>query len=133
MNFRKRVIHEKQKQIEDSKANFFTQFLPILDNLDQVLSIETKNDEVKKYVEGVAMIRDNFINSLSKNNIKQLIPLGMEFDPMQMEAISSEERKDLKKETVIEVYQAGYYMQNEEGKSQSIRPARVKVGKPTNT
>ncbi len=130
MNFRKRVAQERLKQIEDTKSYFFTDLLPVLDNLYQVLSIESHNEEVKKYVQGVSMIRDNFISSLNKHNIKQHLPMGEDFDPIQMEAIATETGTEFQKEVVIEVYQAGYYIQNEEGSRHNIRAARVKVGRP---
>lgn len=48
---------------------------------------------------------------------------------MFMEAIVSEESAEYTEEIVIETYQMGYYQEDGESK-QSIRPARVKVGKP---
>ncbi len=131
VNFRKRIIQERQKQTEDTIASVVHELLPAFDNLDQVISQKDLSDEVKRYVDGVAMIRDNFVQILGTKHIKKLWPLpDQEFDPQTMEAISSEERKDISKDTVIEVYQAGYLLESEQGSKRLIRPARVRVGKP---
>ena len=129
MNFRKRTQQERQKQIGDTIATFVQDLLPAFDNLDQVISITTDNSEVKKYIDGVSMIRDNFFQILSNKNIKVLQPTDADFDPQLMEAISSEERKGLKKDVVLEVYQSGYYLEDDDGSRQLLRPARVRVGK----
>ena len=129
MNYRKRVVQERQKQVADTVVSFLQELLPVLDNLDQVLAMEVQSEEVKKYLEGVSMIRENFIKILSSRKIKPIRPVNEEFDPQSMEAIATEEDAKFSKDTVLEVYQAGYLMEGEEGQKSLIRPARVRVGK----
>lgn len=129
MNYRKRVAQERQKQVTDTVVSFLQELLPVFDNLDQVVAMEAQSEEVKKYVEGISMIRENFIQVLSNRNIKALRPVNEEFDPQSMEAIATEEDAKFSKDTVLEVYQAGYLMQGEEGEENLVRPARVRVAK----
>ena len=129
MNYRKRMAQERQKQVADTVASFLQELLPVFDNLDQVLAMKVESEEVKKYVTGVSMIRENFIQVLAKRSIKLIRPVNEEFDPQSMEAIATEEDAKFKKDTVLEVYQAGCLMEGEEGEKNLIRPARVRVGK----
>ncbi len=128
VNFRKRVRQDNQRQEEMLIAGFASSLLPLLDNLDQVIAVQSSHEEVRKYVEGIEMIRQSFTQLLSEKKIQPFRPLNESFDPHSMEAISSEEREDLESDTVLEIYQTGYEMQLENG-SHIIRPARVKVGK----
>ena len=129
MNYRKRMAQERQKQVADTVASFLQELLPVFDNLDQVLAMKVESEELKKYVAGVSMIRENFIQVLAKRSIKLIRPVNEEFDPQSMEAIATEEDAKFKKDTVLEVYQAGCLMEGEEGEKNLIRPARVRVGK----
>ncbi len=72
----------------------------------------------------------SFVAVLGNHRIRVLQPIGEAFNPLVMEAIASEERAGLERDTVVEVYQAGYVMDFDQGDSQVLRPARVKVGKP---
>ena len=131
MNYRKRIAQERQKQATDTVIDFLQELLPTFDNLDQVLAMEVKSEEVKKYVEGLSMIRESFIQALANRKIRTIHPMGEAFDPQSMEAIASEEDSKFTEDKVLEVYQAGYLMEGEEGQKNLIRPARVKVAKAT--
>lgn len=128
-NFRKRTQTEKTRIRAEATAGVVHELLAVLDNLDRVLGIQTTNEEVKQYVAGVEMIRQSFLSALEKYRIRPVHPEGQPFDPMTMEAIAIEERGDLQQDTVLEIYQSGYVMEHEDGERQTLRPARVKVGK----
>ena len=144
MNFRKRAVQDRKKQIENTAAGFLHDLLPALDGLDQILNMQTESPEGKKYREGVSMIRESFVKVLNEKNIRVLYPLNEEFDPLTMEAIaveaipaeaipieavSSEEKSELSKDKVLEVFQPGYFQEGDEGNRKLIRAARVRVGK----
>ena len=133
MNFRKRTQQERSRQEQDAVASFIQDLLPAFDNIDQVINIQTENSEVKKYVDGVSMIRDNFFQILANKKVKALQPLEEKFNPQFMEAISIEELENLQEDTVLEVYQTGYYMESEDGQKHLLRPARVRVAKAKGT
>lgn len=130
MNYKKRVAQEQARIRLLSIADFVGGLLPVLDNLKTVLKVQTDNPEVKNFVDGVELIQTEFISVLQKNNIHIVETLDREFDPQIMEALMTENRPDLRKETVLEVFQEGYYLQIDEDQRQILRPARVKVGKP---
>lgn len=128
-NYRKRMMHEKSQIRVNATGIVIYDLLEVLDNLDRVLVAKSENEEVINFIEGVKMIKTQFLDILKKHNVEVVSPMNEEFEPSKMEAITTEERKDLEKETVLEVYQDGY-VHNLESGPHFLRPARVKVGIP---
>ncbi len=130
MNYKKRIASEQARLRIVAVAGFVKELLPVIDNLDRVIDSEASDPAVKSFITGVDMIREEMLQVLGKENIKKFLPVQELFDPGMMEAIALEQREDLTSDTVVEVYQAGFYLEGEGGEKQIIRPARVKVGKP---
>ncbi len=129
INFKKRSSAELGKSRVYAVSKFAGSLLSVLDNLDRVLGVKSSDGSVASFLEGVQMIRQEFVSVLERENIKAIQPVDAPFDPFIMEAIASEEREGLETDTVVDVYQAGYYMEYGDGEKQIIRPARVRVGK----
>ena len=129
-NYKRRVMQEMGRMKTHAVADFVAGLLPVLDNLDSVLHVTTENVEVKQFVSGVAMIQKELISLLERHSIKIIRPAGEVFNPESMEAIAFEERDDLERDTVLEVFQDGLAMEFEDGLRQVLRPARVRVGRP---
>ncbi len=131
-NYRKRMQQEilfaKNQGIED----FVKKLLPIIDNLELVLSSKIENPEVKNFIFGVEMIRNEFLKILESVYIKPMVFVGDKFNPQIMEAIDVEYRDNLEEEIVIEVYKKAYIkIDDNDGKKYNLlRSASVKVGKP---
>lgn len=128
MNYKKRMMAEMGRVKSHSVKTFVTGLLPVLDNLTQVVQTKSDDPAVKNYVQGVEMIRSEFMNVLSRENIKSVRPVGAPFDPMSMEAIAMEEREGIEKDEVVEVYQDGFVM-TVDSNEEIMRPARVKVAR----
>ena len=130
-NFRKRQMNERAKLRSVATGDFVQKLLPALDNLERVLGAKTEDPAVQNFVIGVDMIHKEILQVLEREKIKIVSPDGQAFDPFMMEAVAMEDRDDLEKETVLEVFQPGFVLEIEDGERQVLRPARVKVGKPT--
>ncbi|MBE7438440.1 MAG: nucleotide exchange factor GrpE [Spirochaetales bacterium] len=130
-NFRKRSMQEKSRMRGQIIAAFVHELLPIFDNLQRVTQATGGNPEVANFIAGISMVEQEFLTALGKEKIVRYSPRGDAFNPMQMEAISVEEQAELDSETVLEVYQDGFRLEVEEGEAHVIRPARVKVGRPS--
>ncbi len=128
MNYKKRMMAEMGRVKAHAVKTFVTGLLPVLDNLTQVVQTKSEDAAVKSYVQGVEMIRSEFLSVLSRENIKSVRPVGAPFDPMCMEAIALEEREGLEKDEVAEVYQDGFVM-TVDSHEEILRPARVKVAR----
>jgi molecular chaperone GrpE len=130
-NFKRRTAAEYLNVKREALKNFVSKILNPIDNMERVGQGMNLTDEVKPFVDGVSMIRNEFYNILERENIIKLSPKGEPFDPTTMEAIAAEESDQYSEETVIEVYQAGYqFVENNE--RFTLRPARVRVGRPKN-
>lgn len=130
-NYKRRQAQEFARIRNHAVADFMGGLLPVLDNLETVLHVDTKNDEVKQFVSGVEMIHKELISVLKRHNIKIVKPQGEPFNPESMEAIASEDSPDVSVVTVTAVFQDGLVMEFEDGQSQVLRPARVRVARPT--
>ncbi|TGN02777.1 nucleotide exchange factor GrpE [Leptospira dzoumogneensis] len=128
-NYKRRSAQEFSNIKREAVKSLVTEFLSPIDNLDRVGSGANVTEEVKPFVDGVTMILKEFYSVLERSNVFRQYPQGEAFDPTLMEALSSEEGDQYKEETVIEVYQAGFYIKENEDKF-SLRPARVRIGKP---
>lgn len=128
-NFKRRSAQEFTSIRKEAVKSLVSGFLNPIDNLERVGATQTSAEELKPFVDGVAMILKEFYSVLEKSNIVRFDPKGESFDPMSMEALSSEEDDQYSEETVIDVYQPGYYYKENEDKF-TLRPARVRIGKP---
>lgn len=128
-NFKRRSAQEFVSIRKEAVKSLVSGFLNRIDNLERVGATQTNSEELKPFVDGVTMILKEFYSVLEKSNVIRFDPKGEPFDPMSMEALSSEEGDQYSEETVIDVYQPGYYYKENEDKF-ILRPARVRIGKP---
>ena len=128
-NYKRRTANEYLTIKREAVKSFVIKIINPLDNLDRVGMGVSITDELKPFIDGINMIKNEFYSVLQKENIQQTDPLNKPFDPMSMEAIAADESENYTEETVIEVYQVGYeFVENNE--RITLRPSRVKVGRP---
>ena len=128
-NYKRRTANEYMTIKREAVKSFVLKIINPIDNLERVGTGITITDDLKPFIDGVNMIKNEFYSVLQKENIHKIDATGKPFDPMCMEAIASEESESYNEETVIEVYQAGYeFVENNE--KITLRPARVRVGRP---
>lgn len=113
-NLEKRMLDERQEVGKRAVQNFVLRLLPFLDNLEQA--------EVFVQDKGLALIKNSFIDLLSKEGMKRIEVLGKEYDVQVAEAVDLVEGE--RDNVVVEVVRNGYEYQG-----QVIRPAQVKVSK----
>lgn len=127
-NFRKRAQTEKGQQASFTSARLLTDLLPALDALDQFFSAYNPKAEadagIKAIVDGVSLVQKQISRVFTEAGVEEFSPVGEEFNPAQMEALSMQEA-DVERDTVTQVFQKGYRIEG-----RLIRPARVVVAKP---
>lgn len=110
-NFRKRAVQEKAQQAAQSSARLLTDLLPALDAFDQFFAAYLAKAEadagIKAIVDGVQLVHKQITRVFTESGVEELNPVGAEFDPNLMEALSLVEA-DVEKETVSQVFQKGY-------------------------
>jgi molecular chaperone GrpE len=119
---RVRLRKEIQKDVERSRRSVIVSFLEVLDNLDRALEAGAAKGE-DPFVQGVALVRQQFLATLEGLDVRRLDPAGQPFDPAFHEAVStvpaaSPDQAGL----VIGVVRPGYRLGDE-----VLRPAQVAV------
>jgi molecular chaperone GrpE len=97
--------------------------LPVMDSIEQGLQLADKETHGSMY-EGLELTRKLLLTTLEKQEVKQIDPMGMPFDPQEHEAMSMQETDEAAPNTVLIVFQKGYKLAD-----RIIRPARVIVAK----
>ena len=100
------------------------EFVVVGDNLQRALESCNEKAEVDSIKEGLELTLRSFEDSLETAGIVPLSPDGESFDPERHEAISVVEDDKKESNTVINVIQRGFTIQN-----RILRPAKVVVTK----
>ncbi|MCO0832503.1 nucleotide exchange factor GrpE [Fructobacillus sp. W13] len=98
--------------------------LPVVDNLERALAVETDGDEkVAQIHKGVEITLKTMKAALTEHGIVEVGQVGDDFDPNTMQGVQSVPAEgDVKADQVAAVLQKGYMLQD-----RVIRPAMVAV------
>ncbi len=130
-NFKKRSKREMDDQALRTAQNLLPAFLPVIDNLERALEVaeptaanasDENAENVKNLVQGIRMVRQEFLAALGRNGIEPIESVGLPFDPAQHDALQQMDSEDHPPGVVIREYEKGYKM-----KDRLLRPARVIV------
>lgn len=136
-NFRKRVKKEKDEYQRYVLGEFLLDLLQVFDNLERALKARTPSqkqdsvltllvdDDEKSIISGVEMIYKQFSDLLKRYKVVEIDALGKPFDPNIHQALSKDERDDVKEPMVLEVYQKGFLYNGK-----LLRPTLAKVAIP---
>jgi molecular chaperone GrpE len=118
-NFRRRAERERSEYLQFAGADLVKDLLPILDDFERALKVETAD---RNYAKGIELIYQRFADTLKRLGAEPIESVGRKFDPNIHEAVQREQTEEAEDQTVLEEYQRGY---NFRGKL--LRPAWVKV------
>jgi molecular chaperone GrpE len=85
---RARLRKELSKDVERGRRSMLVSFLEILDNLDRALDAAADRGD-DPLVQGVSLVRQQFLTTLESFGVARVDPLGQPFDPARHEAVSS--------------------------------------------
>lgn len=123
VNYRARMEREMKRVRELAGERSALEMIPVLDNLDRALDFKEGYD-LSSVVEGVRMVRRQFMSSLEILGVKAVSSIGEAFSPEFHEAIGVVEVDDPSKDgLVVDEFQRGYTLSD-----RLIRPAKVRVG-----
>ena len=124
-NNRKRAERDVENAHKFALKNFVENLLPIIDSMEMgQTAAGADNATLESIREGSALTMNMFVHVLEKNGLEQIDPLGEKFDPEKHQAISMLEAEGAESNSVIEVMQKGFSL-NE----RLVRPAMVVVAK----
>lgn len=119
-NVRRRAEADVEKAHKFALEKFARELLPVVDSLEKATEAMAGVDESQK--EGVEMTLQLYLAAMEKFQIKQLNPLGQTFDPQYHEAMSMVPNPAMPSNSVMDVLQKGYTLNN-----RLLRPAMVVV------
>lgn len=118
-NLRRRVEKEKVEWHEYAATEAVRMLLPVLDDFERGLKIESAD---KTYTKGMELIYQRLSDALKKLGLEPIVSVGQPFDPHLHHAVEKQEVEDISGDTILEEYQRGYNF-----KGRLLRPAMVKV------
>ncbi len=126
-NYRKRSRRDLQEGIIRANEELVRQLLPVLDNLERALAVDS-DASAASIREGVQLVYRQFLDILSKEGLEPIEALGEDFDPTLHEAVMVETVEDPEMENrILQEFQKGYTF-----RERVLRAAVVKVGKADN-
>lgn len=118
-NYRKRSEKEKADSYDYAVSNTVAEMLPIIDNFERALKVESSD---KALYAGVEMIYKQIMGVLEKLHVTPIEAIGKEFDPNFHNAIMHIDDENLGENIIAEELQRGYLF-----KEKVIRHSLVKV------
>lgn len=105
-NFRKRSIREKDSAFTDGIKRSVTALLPVYDNLERALSLETNDEAFKK---GIELTMKQFQDSFETLNVKIIeANIGDPFNPELHNAVMHIDDENLGESVIAEVFTKGF-------------------------
>lgn len=122
-NYRKRTLKEKAELIKNGGEKAISAILPILDDLERALANMQKLDDIQAMYNGIDLIHQKFLKTLSQEGLQKMEPVGEAFDTDFHEAIALVPApEEAQKGKVLDCVQTGYKLNDK-----VIRHAKVVV------
>ena len=104
-NFKKRSKKERENLYNSVLGDIITGMLPIIDNLENAVKAECKDE---KYKQGVELVEKQIKEFLTKHNVEEIPAIGQIFDPSVHEAVSSVQDETKQGQEIVQEYRKGY-------------------------
>ena len=104
-NYKKRSSKERETLYNSIVSDIVEVFLPVVDNLENALKIETQDNEYKK---GIELVLKQFKDILKTKGVEEIPAMGETFDPALHEAVGSVQDPDKNTQEIVQEYRKGY-------------------------
>lgn len=104
-NHKKRSQKEREGLYNSILGDIVEVILPILDNLENAVKVETSDENYKK---GVELVLKQFQDVLKSKGVEEIKALGETFDPELHEAVSSVQDDSKGEKEIVQEYRKGY-------------------------
>lgn len=121
-NFKRRAQKDRQDAEKFRSQSLLADLLPVMDNFDRALSVETKSEESASLLKGVEMVQKSLLEAVKREGLEEIKALGEPFDPNFHQAVMQEKDETAEPGAVLMELQKGYTL-----KGRVLRPAMVKV------
>ncbi|WP_422123117.1 nucleotide exchange factor GrpE [Planococcus sp. X10-3] len=121
-NFKRRAQKDREIASKFRSQSLLTDLLPVLDNFERALAVETKSDDAASIMKGVEMVQKSLLEAVNREGLEEIPAVGESFDPNFHQAVMQEKDDNAEPGTVLQELQKGYSL-----KGRVLRPAMVKV------
>ncbi|GGA32566.1 nucleotide exchange factor GrpE [Psychrobacillus lasiicapitis] len=121
-NYKRRVQLDKEADYKYRAQSVLSDILPVLDNFERALAVETTSEEAASLAKGVEMVYRSLLDAVKKEGLDQIEAEGVPFDPNFHQAVMQEKDDTKDSGVVLQELQKGYKL-----KDRILRPAMVKV------
>ena len=104
-NHKKRSQKEREGLYNSILGDIVEVILPILDNLENAVKVETTDENYKK---GIELVLKQFQEVLKTKGVEEIKALGETFDPEIHEAVSSIQDDSKGEKEIVQEYRKGY-------------------------
>ena len=108
-NFKKRNGKERESLYNMILSDVIESILPIIDNLENAVKVETEDSN---YKQGIELVLKQFKDVLKSKGIEEIPAVGETFDPSLHEAVSSIQDENLGEKEIASEYRKGYKIGN---------------------
>lgn len=104
-NFKKRSSKERESLYHSLTSDIVTSILPVVDNLEKAVLVETQDEN---YKQGVELVYKQLMDTLSNLGVEEIKTIGETFNPEYHEAVSSVQDDSLGEKEIKEEFRKGY-------------------------
>ena len=104
-NYKKRNAKEREGLYNSILSDIIEVLLPIVDNLENAVKVETSDES---YKQGVELVLKQFKDVLTSKGVEEIKSLGETFDPELHEAVSSIQDDSKGEKEIVQEYRKGY-------------------------
>ena len=126
-NYKKRMNRDSAEREKYYNEAIIKELLPVMDNLERALAHGGEVGEgggSEGILDGVRMVKKQFMDALSKFGVTEVVSVGLPFDPARQQAVMAVETGDYDEGVVVEELQKGFFLND-----RILRPAMVTVSK----
>jgi molecular chaperone GrpE len=123
-NIKKRAERDVQNAHKYGLEKLISELLPVKDSLELGISAANDTSDIEKIKEGSELTLKMLNTAIEKFGVQEIDPVGSKFNPDLHEAMAMQPAKDAEPNTVLQVIQKGYVL-NE----RLVRPALVIVAR----
>ncbi len=123
-NLKRRTIRDVENAHKFGTEKLISDLLPIIDSLEKAIESALDVEGAEAMVEGVELSLKLFMDSLGRNGLNTVDPLGEPFDPSLHEALAVVPNENAEPNSVMEVIQKGFTLND-----RLVRAAKVVVVK----
>jgi molecular chaperone GrpE len=118
-NARRRFEQQRSDYIQFAGMELVRDILPVLDDFDRALQVETAD---ANYAKGVGLIHQRLSEILTKMGVEPMETVGKRFDPNLHQAVERVPTQSADDQSIVGEFQKGYLY-----KGKLLRPAMVRV------